>query len=572
MMDSKTKKKGYIWFSLTGILAMLFTYACNQLSAEGNIVWNFSWIVKWMLLSIVLGTPLGGGLFFVCSFWREKISNHSKIPAYFTAPCSAGKTFWLSFGVLVLCWFPAWLAYYPAICCYDIPAQMLQVLTGEYNTHHPLAHTLLLQFFYSVGKGLGNENAGISLYALTQLLVLAATMSGIIAIMAKWKAKRWQLVGLTFYSALLPVNAYMSISTTKDVLFTVFVMWFFVGIYAYLSSENKFPVSLRIPYILAVGGVVLFRNNGKYALAATVGVLGVIFLWAFVKKQSLRKWCTLFADTVIGLVLGCLLAGALAKSLQAQPGDKREMLSMPIQQLARTMVYHGGVSVMPEDDNTLEPQYKEIINEFFLYEGYKNYRPEISDPVKKITNTSVVRYRAGDFAKTYLGLLAKYPGDYVNAALAVNAGWFSLTDESHATINQYEFKEGLGYIQTNWSREIERTKLSRESKWPWLLEKMENFATENAYMKIPVVRFLVAPGIYLWCYLFTAVWLLLHKKFRDLVPFTWVLGYFGTLILGPTVQMRYLYPLMVTLPFLLLYTGKGTAKSNQTVSSVREEK
>ncbi len=27
MMDSKTKKKGYIGFSLTGILAMLFTYA-----------------------------------------------------------------------------------------------------------------------------------------------------------------------------------------------------------------------------------------------------------------------------------------------------------------------------------------------------------------------------------------------------------------------------------------------------------------------------------------------------------------------------------------------------------------
>jgi hypothetical protein len=271
-------------------------------------------------------------------------------------------------------------------------------------------------------------------------------------------------------------------------------------------------------------------------------------------------------------VIGCLLAGALAKGLQAQPGDKREMLSMPIQQLARTMVYHGGVGVMPEDDNTLEQQHKDLLNEFFLYEGYKNYRPEISDPVKRITNTSVVRYRAGDFVKTYLGLFAKYPGDYVNAALAVNAGWFSLTDESHATINQYDFKEGLGYTQTNWSREIERTNLSRDSKWPWLLEKMENFASENTYMKIPVVRFLVAPGIYLWCYLFMAIWLLLYKKFSDLVPLTWVLGYFGTLILGPTVQMRYLYPLMVALPFFLLYVGKRTAKSNQAVSGVREEK
>lgn len=571
MMDSKTKKKGYIWFSLMGILATLFTYACNKLTTEGNLIWNFSWVLKWVMLSVALGTILGGGLFFLCNFWREKISKTSKLPAYFLTSCSAGKTFWISWGVLVLCWFPAWLAYYPAICSYDIPAQMGQVITGEYNTHHPLAHTLLLQFFYSVGKGIGNVNLGIGFYALMQLLVLAASMAGIIAIMARWKAKRLQIILLILYCALLPVNAYMSITTTKDVLFTVFVVWFFTGIYIYINQADKIKLSLRIPYFLSIVGVILFRNNGKYALAVIWGVLGIVLVWALVKKQSLRKWCTLFIDTTLGLLIGCLLAGALAKGLQAQPGDKREMLSMPIQQLARTMVYHGGVGVKAEDDNTMEQQYKDLLKEFFLYEGYKNYRPEISDPVKKLTNTSVVRYQTGDFVKTYLGLFAKYPGDYVNAALAVNAGWFSLTDKSHATINQYDFREGLGYIQTNWSREIERTNLARTSKWPWLLEKLETFATENAYMKIPVVRFLVAPGIYLWSYLFIAMWLLLHKKYRDLLPFTWILGYFGTLILGPTVQMRYLYPLMIALPFFLLYVGKRTANSNQTVSSVGEE-
>jgi len=56
-----------------------------------------------------------------------------------------------------------------------------------------------------------------------------------------------------------------------------------------------------------------------------------------------------------------------------------------------------------------------------------------------------------------------------------------------------------------------------------------------------------------------------------LLPFTWILGYFGTLILGPTVQLRYLYPLMVVLPFMLLYVGKRTAKGNQTVSGIGEE-
>lgn len=571
MMDSKTKKKGYIWFSLTGILATLFTYACNKLTTEGNLVWNFSWILKWIGISIVLGILLGGLLFFLCTMWKEKVSDCTKVPAYLTAPCSGRKTFFLSFAIMVLCWLPAWLAYYPGICSYDIPAQMKQVLTGEYNTHHPLAHTLLLQFFFKIGVALGNENLGISLYALIQLLVLAASMAGIIAIMAKWQAKRLSIIVLTIYCALLPVNAYMSITTTKDVLFTVFVIWFFAGLYTYLTKEEKLIKSLRIPYILVIVGVVLFRNNGKYALAVTWGVLGIVFLWNLVKKQNVRKWGVVFVDTTIGLLFGCIIASGLAKGLDAQPGDKREMLSMPIQQLARTMVYHGGAGVMAEDDNTVEQQYKDLLNEFFLYEGYKNYRPEISDPVKRTTNTYVVRYRTGEFVKTYLGLLAKYPGDYVNAALAINTGWFSLTDKSHAIINQYDVHDGYGYIQTNWSQELGGTNLSRDSKWPWLLEKLDTFASENAYIKIPVVRFLVAPGIYLWCYLFMAIWLLLHKRYTDLLPFTWILGYFGTLILGPTVQMRYLYPLMVVLPFMLLYVGKRTAKGNQTVSSIGEE-
>ena len=396
-------------------------------------------------------------------------------------------------------------------------------------------------------------------------------MAGIIAIMAKWQAKRLSIIVLTIYCALLPVNAYMSITTTKDVLFTVFVIWFFAGLYTYLTKEEKLIKSLRIPYILAIIGVVLFRNNGKYALAVTWGVLGIVFLCNLVKKQNVRKWGVVFVDTTIGLLFGCIIASGLAKGLHAQPGDKREMLSMPIQQLARTMVYHGGAGVMAEDDNTVEQQYKDLLNEFFLYEGYKNYRPEISDPVKRTTNTYVVRYRTGEFVKTYLGLLAKYPGDYVNAALAINTGWFSLTDKSHAIINQYDVHDGYGYIQTNWSQELGGTNLSRDSKWPWLLEKLDTFASENTYIKIPVVRFLVAPGIYLWCYLFMAIWLLLHKRYTDLLPFTWILGYFGTLILGPTVQMRYLYPLMVVLPFMLLYVGKRTAKGNQTVSSIREE-
>lgn len=561
MMDSKTKKKGYILFSLVGILAALFTMACNELAEKGNIIWNFQWILRWSICGIVLGGILGGTLFFLCLLWKDKVVGNRKLPACLTSECKVGKTFGLSFAVLVGCWFPAWLAYYPGICSYDIPAQMVQILTGQYNTHHPLAHTLLLETFYELGQKLGNENLGIGLGTLLQLLFLAGSLAGMVAILAKRRCKRWQVIITTFYFAVLPINAYMSITTTKDVVFSIFVIWFFVVLYGYLGEQVKQSVLRRVLYVFVLVGVVLFRNNGRYALAVLFGSLTIVVLVKLMKRIKLQKWKVLFVDTFIGLCLGCLLAVGIEKCLNAQPADKREMLSIPIQQLARTMVYHGGYEVLPEDDNSMDMQDKVLLQEFFLYECYKEYRPEISDPVKRYTNTYVVRYRTAEFLKTYLNLFTKYPGDFVNATIAINAGWVSPMDNTHATINQYEVKAGLGYIQTNWSQELEGTNLYRDSKFPWLLQKMEQFASDNTYLNIPIVRFFVAPGMYLWCYMLMAIWLYLHKKYKDLLPFAWIAGYYGTLILGPAVQLRYLYPLMIALPFFWMYVRKNTSEN-----------
>lgn len=100
------------------------------------------------------------------------------------------------------------------------------------------------------------------------------------------------------------------------------------------------------------------------------------------------------------------------------------MLSMPIQQMARCMIYHGGVGVLPEDDGTMSEQDRALVNDFILDEAYRDYDPGIADPVKRHTNTYVVRYRSGDFLRTYFHLLKFYPGDMINAALAVDAGFY----------------------------------------------------------------------------------------------------------------------------------------------------
>ena len=157
-----------------------------------------------------------------------------------------------------------------------------------------------------------------------------------------------------------------------------------------------------------------------------------------------------------------------------------------------------------------------------------------------------------DFFETYLRLFADHPGDYVNAVLAVNAGYLSPFDESHAHINEHEGEVGLGYIQTRWE-DPDAFGLTRESKWPWLLKKMEIFADGNQYLNLPVLKYLLVPGTYLWLSLMIAAWVFLHKKYRLLLPFALILGYYLTLFLGPTVQLRYIYPVMTVLPYLAVW-------------------
>ena len=269
--------------------------------------------------------------------------------------------------------------------------------------------------------------------------------------------------------------------------------------------------------------------------------------------------------------MGSLCLSGLFRATHAEQGDRREMLSMPIQQLARCMLYHGGVGELGADDGTMDEESRALINDFLLDEGYRLYRPEISDPVKSHANTYVVRYRTGDFIRTYLHLLGEYLGDFVNAALAVNAGYLYVDDISHAEVNRNGVDQGLGYVQTRWvESELNPRGIYKDSKWEWLHEKMEKWADENAYLKVPVFKYLFVPGTFLWLYVMSGALLLARRKYAVCIPFVPVLGYYLTLFLGPTVQLRYLYPLMLALPFLAGFMGQMPSLQDVRASEPEE--
>lgn len=78
--------------------------------------------------------------------------------------------------VCLLCWLPYFLYEYPGIMSPDSINQFEQVVSMKpWSNHHPVAHTLCLDFFYHIGRSFTTDiNAAISCYTIAQMLLFMA--------------------------------------------------------------------------------------------------------------------------------------------------------------------------------------------------------------------------------------------------------------------------------------------------------------------------------------------------------------------------------------------------------------
>lgn len=557
----RVRPTAYLLFCLTGVLFLFCWLTGRELAEQGNLVWTGAYAIKTLAISLTGGCLLGGavcGFFGWLDFRRQSAEEKTARGEGVALPrrLKPGWVFAGSLFLIVSAWLPVYLAYYPAICSYDMPVQTGQVVEHYYVDHHPIAHTFLLKCFMNLGNNVfGSVTSGIGVFAFLQLLFLAAAFACGVSLLFKNGVGRVWLTLVQLWCMFYPFHWYMGVSLTKDTIFTGFFVLSLLLLYELLGESESGPrrPGKEICFAIAVVGMILFRNNGKYAFLVLLVLLILAFLFG---KGRRRSWGRILLWSVGAFLVGNLLLSAVFRISGAEQGDRREMLSMPIQQLARTMLYHGGAGVLPEDDNTMDEADKALINDFILNEGYKNYDPHISDPVKSNTNTYVVRYRPKEFLATYLRLFGRYPGDYLNAALTVNAGYLYPEDESHAYINVADDRVGRGYIQTYWEETTMNERgIYKASKWEWLYGKLEQWADENAYLKLPAVKYLFVPGVWLWFYLLLLARLVMRKRYRQCMPLALIGGYFVTLLLGPTVQLRYIYPLMAAFPFTVLLAG-----------------
>lgn len=525
-------KRGWI---IAGILAFLFTTAMLfgvRLDAVGNV--DFKDWRLWVSLPVLtcLFTIL------VRKFWdflsgmedrKDRLAEHIKMPG--VPKKTAEYVNILTFLFMLLCWLPVLLAVYPGFFVYDAQEEWLQVASRTFTTHHPLVHVLMLGgIICAVHKVTGSYNLGIACYMVVQMMVVSGAFTYLLSFMRKRKVSKAVRLLSLFYFAFFPVIVMFTLCSAKDALFTAALLLLLLALLDMGSDEEEFfaSKSKKIFFILSAVAMMLFRKNGVYAFAVMVPIL------LLYQKKNLKNLVVLLA--VIFLSYFVINTG-LTAVFHAESGENQEILTVPIQQLART--YKFNREVFAEQDIA-------ALHEILPEEALVLYNPKLSDPVKVHFQNEVFAADKSKYAGLWVRIGLKKPLSYVNAWLMNSYGfWYPDTVIDVYSGNTvftftYEDSSYFGY-------EVEEPGF-RDSKIPWLDEAYRKLALEISQEKIPIYSMLYSPGGIFWCIAFVFAYVLYRKKYHVVIPYMMVLLVWLTVILGPTYLPRYVLIFWYGLP------------------------
>lgn len=522
-------------WKLAGGLSFAFTTAMlfgSRLEAVGNV--DFKDWKLWVSLPVLtcLFTIL------VRKSWnflgnmeerKERLTQYIKVPETLKSPVKNADI--LTFFFLLLCWLPVLLAVYPGFFVYDAQDEYLQVASRTFTTHHPLVHVLMLGgIICAVHKVTDSYNLGIACYMLVQMCVVAGGFTILLSYLRKKKTGRLLRVLSLLYFAFFPVIVMFTLCSAKDTIFTVALLMLLLSMLEMgIAGERFFSSKAEMAFfVLSALTMLLFRKNGIYAFALMIPVLLIYH------KQYLKKMGTLLAVVVVSYFL---ISGGLAAALGAHETENQEILTVPIQQLART--YKFNKEIFTDEEIA-------ILHEILPEEALALYNPKLSDPVKYRFQNGPYNADRWKYAELWLKIGLRKPLSYINAWLVNSYGfWYPDTIIDVYSGNTvftftYEDSSYFGY-------EVELPGV-RASKIPWLDEAYRRLSLELEQEKIPIVSMIYSPGCLFWCFAFVFSYVFYRRKYHIMVPYFMVFLIWLTVLLGPTYLPRYVLIFWFGLP------------------------
>ncbi len=450
--------------------------------------------------------------------------------------------------ILEIAWLPAYLAYYPAIMSYDFHRQIGEAAKGYiwFYEYQPLAHTFLIRQFYLLGVNMGNPATGMAIFALLQSMLLAASLSLIIWYVYNKGGKIPALFWLACF-AFLPFNPVLAISMTKDIIFTAF----FVFILLLVEKMGRKP-SASVYVLFFLTGIinVLFRSNAMYALIFLVPA------FAITEKGMKKKIITALLALVM-VVSGYGSKLLIRNAMDAIHGSSIEMYSVPIMQMVRVVKYQEG--------NLTEEQ-SEILRRYISEASWGDYFAPIADSFKSVA----ARDRNDEWTTDHMRLLGDYikigkayPNDYIDAFLGLTVGYWFTEDKSHAEMLGVGDDTDLGLLYTFNASNNEAVPggIPSHSYLPKVEAWYSHAINGNAYYNWPVISQLMKPAVYFWLFVLSIFVCIYKKKKEGIAVLAYPVFYMLTMLLGPCVNFRYMYPYIAVIPMLLAFAFSDTREA-----------
>ena len=448
------------------------------------------------------------------------------------------KKWFIYFFIIIICWIPTLLAFYPGLVNYDGGYQIRDYFfDNKINLGHPIVTTFFYTIFYEIGFYYLNSPAlGMLMFSIFQMTIMALIFSYAVKFIEEETGKKClRNISILIYG-LFPYNQLFPIMTTKDVIFAGLVTIFIINLYKML--KGKYKIVDYIFFIIITILMLLFRSNAVYALSV---LLPFAFLMLINNKKKFRN---LLVAAIISIIICQGINRLVVSIVNDKSGENIIWLCVFAQATGK---------ITSEREKDLTDYEKEKISLYFTnYKAVgKIYKPYIADYTMKLAKYDNILENKKEFLAFMLELAKKYPGEFMDSYLNTMRGYWYVLDNSFCLIhNDYDsdkfgalelfcFKVGKGQYE-----------IVENSKLPALQKLYKDMFCRNMYQKIYGVRIIFQPATYLYI-LFGCILYSIYKRHKTrLLIEMFLLLYAITFVTAPCALIRYVYPIIVNIPII----------------------
>ena len=426
---------------------------------------------------------------------------------------------------MLACWIPVWLAFWPGFFNADNVTQFYGYYDNMHSAHHPLLHTQLLGGLMMLGidnSAEGSPAVGLALYCVVQMVLLAAMLAYACAWLRRRGAPFWPRMAVLAAFAAMPFYALWPMCAHKDVLFSALVLMVALQLCDLWRDGFRLLKSpLRIgAFVVTAALMMLFRNNGVYAF-----VLLTPFVVLLARSRRLRV--LLLCAACVAVYVGA--NAYLVHVTSAEPGSTVEMLSIPLQQIGRTL---------REQPDALDEADRALI-ETLYGEGDPGaiYDATLADALKWAISYDALDENLPQLLGLWVRLGLRYPLPYLEAFLVQNLPYLSPGAPMRTHLE-------IGVAQ------LELMPIEEHSFLPWLRAPYESYNDTLMFMGLPCIRLLSDPAVFAWLSIIGLCYALCRGRRGVAAGFLFGLSVWGTCLLGPVAAIRYVLSLYYIAPVL----------------------